>query len=63
VVDHRLPLAHEDPSEATQADPTPEVLAINGKAELVVQEAAAYQRLLENTGNGPRKSKIATERK
>jgi hypothetical protein len=25
----------------------PEVLTINGKAELVVQEAAAYQRLLE----------------
>lgn len=25
----------------------PEVLTINGKAELVVQDAAAYQRLLE----------------
>jgi hypothetical protein len=30
----------------------PEVLTINGRAELVVQDAAAYQRLLERLRRG-----------
>jgi hypothetical protein len=34
----------------------PEVLTINGKAEFVVQDAAAYQRLLEQFKKASRKN-------
>jgi len=32
----------------------PVVLTVNGKAEVVVQDAAAYRQLLELAGQGPR---------
>jgi hypothetical protein len=41
----------------------PEVLTINGKAELVVQDAAAYQRFLENTAIGPSNVRAKNKKK
>ena len=34
----------------------PELLTVNGKAEVVVQSAAAYQRLIESLEKGERQS-------
>ena len=38
----------EDSSRSAQANGPPELLTVNGKAEVVVQNAAAYQRLIES---------------
>jgi len=47
-----------DHIERLRATGRPEVLTVNGRAELVVQDASAYQNLLERLGE----SEVATER-
>lgn len=41
---------------------TPVVLTVNGKAEVVVQDAAAYQRLVEQAARADREETIAAIR-
>ena len=44
------------------ASGTPIVLTVNGKAEVVVQDAAAYQRLVEQAAKADREETVAAIR-
>jgi ribosomal protein L17 len=39
----------------------PELLTVNGKAEVVVQNASAYQRLIESLGKFQRNRRVKSE--
>ncbi|WP_397570348.1 type II toxin-antitoxin system Phd/YefM family antitoxin [Schlesneria sp. T3-172] len=45
-----------------RASGTPIVLTVNGKAEVVVQDAAAYQRLVEQAAKAEREETVAAIR-